>query len=117
MTLFLDYRPIKLSMDHSAGITVDEFSKPIPCERAFAGCVSICIPGARPGGFLSHSPQIIPNQSFSVSRALVPRAIRTIREQQKEGGANKKAADAHRRFRFNSSQHPLMHSENIQSSP
>jgi hypothetical protein len=37
LALFPNYRPIKFSVDHSAGITVDEFSKSIPCQRTFSG--------------------------------------------------------------------------------
>ena len=37
LALFPNYRPIKLSVNHSAGITVDELSKSIPCQRAFSG--------------------------------------------------------------------------------
>ena len=37
LTLFSNYRPIKLSVDHSSGITVDELSKSIPCQRTFSG--------------------------------------------------------------------------------
>jgi hypothetical protein len=65
---------------------------------------------------LGDSTQIIPNERFSVLGALVSRAIRAIREQQKEGTANKKTSGAHGRRCFSSSQQPLTHSGNIQSS-
>jgi hypothetical protein len=65
---------------------------------------------------LGDSTQIIPNERFSVLGALVSRAIRAIREQQKEGTANKKTSGAHGRLCFSSSQQPLTHSGNIQSS-
>src|SRR5467141_4138210 len=103
-------------MDHSAGIAVDELSKSIPCQGTLSGRVSICVPTTRPRYVLGHSPHVIPNKSFSVLRALVPRATRTVRKQQKERSANKKGSGAHGRLRFNSSQHPLTHSGNIQSS-
>jgi len=44
---------------------------------------------------LGDSTQIIPNERFSVLGALVSRAIRAIREQQKEGTANNKTSGAH----------------------
>jgi hypothetical protein len=65
---------------------------------------------------LGDSAQIIPNQRFSVFRALIPRAIRPMRKQQKEDTANKKASGAHSGLCLSSSQHPLTHSGNIQSS-
>src|SRR5439155_24186938 len=60
--------------------------------------------------------QIIPNEGFSVLCALVPRAIRAVRKQQKERSANRQGSGAHGKLRFNSSQHPLTHSGNSQSS-
>ena len=116
LALFPNYRPIKLSVDHSAGIAVDELPKPIPCQGTSSGRISIHVPKSRPRDVLGHSPQIIPNKGSSVLRALIPRATRTVRKQQKERNANKKGSGAHGRLRFNSSQHPLTHSGNIQSS-
>ena len=95
LTLFPNYRPFKLSPNHFAGVAVDELSKAIPCQSTLAGRISIFVPGARPGYFLSDSAQTIPNQRFSVLRALVPRGVRPIREQQKESTANKNASGAH----------------------
>lgn len=95
LALFPDHRPVELSVDHSAGIAVDEFSKAIPCQRPFSGRVSIRIAGARPRYVLGHSAQIIPNERFSVFRALVPRGVRPSRKQQEEATANKNASGAH----------------------
>jgi hypothetical protein len=41
LALFPNYRPIKLSVDHSAGIAVDELSKAIPCQGTFSGRIFI----------------------------------------------------------------------------
>lgn len=41
LALFPDYRSIKLPVDHSAGIAVDETSKSIPCQGTFSGRISI----------------------------------------------------------------------------
>jgi hypothetical protein len=80
LTLFFDYRPLKLSVNHFAGVAIDEFSKPIPRERAFSGGISIEIATTRPRRLLSDSTQIIPNQRCSVFRPLIPRATRTSRK-------------------------------------
>ena len=98
MTLFPDYEPIKLSVDHSTGITVDELSKSVPGQGTFSGRVSIHVPKSRPRYVLGHSTQIIPNKGLSVLRALIPRATRTVRKQQKERSANKKGSGAHGSF-------------------
>lgn len=103
-------------MNHFAGVAVDEFSKSIPRESTFSGGISVEIAKTRPGRLLGDSAQIIPNESFSVLRALVPRAIRAIREQQEKGTADKKISGAHGRLCFSSSQHPLMNAGNIRSS-
>ena len=116
LTLFPNYRPIKLSVDHFAGIAVDEFSKSIPCQGTFTGRIFICVPPARPRHILRHSTQIIPNEGFSVFGRLVPCGTRSIGKQQKEGSENNKASGAHDGLCFSSSQHPLTHPGNIQSS-
>jgi hypothetical protein len=41
LALYPDYRSIKLPVDHSAGIAVDEGSKAIPCQGTFPGRISI----------------------------------------------------------------------------
>lgn len=116
LALLPDYRSLKLPVDHSASIAVDETSKSIPCQRPLSGRISVCVPSTRPRYFLGHSTQIIPNEGSSVFRALIPRGIRPVRKQQKESTANKNASGAHGGLCFSSSQHPLTHSGNIQSS-
>jgi len=95
MTLFPDYRPFKLSPNHFAGVAVDQFSESIPGQRPLAGRISIFVPGARPGYFLSDSAQTIPNQRFPILGALIPRAARSVRQCEKEDSANKNAASGH----------------------
>ena len=98
MTLFSNYRPIKLSPNHFAGVAVDEFSESIPCQGTLAGRISVFVPGARPGYFLSDSAQTIPNQRFPVLGALVPRGVRPMRQCEKEDSANKNASSGHGRL-------------------
>src|SRR5205807_9066750 len=115
LALFPDYRSLKFSVDHFAGIAVNEFSKSIPGQSPLSGGIAIQIPNARPRYILRHSAQIIPNQHFPVLRALVPRAAGSIRKEQQKGSANKETSGGHSGLRFSSNQHLLMRSGNIQS--
>jgi len=71
-------RAFKFSVDHFAGVTVNETSEPVPSQRAFAGRVTIQIAESRPGHFLRDTAKTIPDEGFAVLGPLVTSSARTI---------------------------------------
>ena len=102
-------------MDHFAGVTVDHFTEPIPGQSPLSRRVSLYVTQTRPRDLLGDATETIPDHGLSVFGGLIAGSARTIREQQKEASANKKTSGAHVGL-VSSSQHPLMHSGNIQLS-
>jgi hypothetical protein len=88
-------RAFEFSVDHFAGVTVNETAQPVPRQRPLAGRVPMQIAKPGPSHVLRDAAKTIPDKRFAVFRSLVTRGARAIGNQENQAGANKNTSNTH----------------------